>query len=595
MKSSKKILFALSTFFVLLPQVFATSYYGVANTVAKIRPNPSTNNNKIALTSTGNMYDLVSKDLIPDQSTNPDNNCPNGWYQIHYNNSTAYVCSDYLDVFENVESTSDSSTPSNDCEVQMQQAGFPGSYWSKLCALKNNHPNWNFHAITKDSDGKPVDWVQSLIQESKCGKNTITTNGNGKYINSSCDTPTDSGYSHANMEAVKYYMDPRNFLNETNIFMFEGTNRNDTISREEYKTAIQKIFNNNFLVQQIGELPEYILNAASSGVNSTAIATRIKQELGNAQLSDGTLYSVVSGRYSTRYNWTYNGVSVDNYYNFYNIGAYDGSGVTQKALIYALQHGWGGTGNQSVDRQTAVTGGANFLYDRYVNAGQNTIYFQKFNIFPTVTTSRYLNQYMTNIQAPVSESKIVYNAYKNANLLNSSFNFYIPVFSNMDNTVSENNSDNSDSSIQSEQKKLDVNTIVNGAGFRYDNGYITNIKPGMTASELKGSLESIGGANTVTITDENGNMATNTVGTGYKVIVNGATMENLTIIIYGDASGDGKINALDLLKVQKNILGTVTLSGAYKKAADASKDNNINALDLLKVQKNILGSGTIEQ
>ena len=52
---------------------------------------------------------------------------------------------------------------------------------------------------------------------------------------------------------------------------------------------------------------------------------------------------------------------------------------------------------------------------------------------------------------------------------------------------------------------------------------------------------------------------------------------------------------MDLLQVQKNILGTYTLTGAYLEAADTSKDGVVNALDLLQVQKNILGTFEIEQ
>ena len=89
------------------------------------------------------------------------------------------------------------------------------------------------------------------------------------------------------------------------------------------------------------------------------------------------------------------------------------------------------------------------------------------------------------------------------------------------------------------------------------------------------------GANGVSVNSGN-------IGTGYKVnIKNSSETRTLTVVIYGDTSGDGVINALDLLQVQKNILGTYSLSGAYSSAGDTSKDGTINALDLLQVQKNI--------
>ena len=42
---------------------------------------------------------------------------------------------------------------------------------------------------------------------------------------------------------------------------------------------------------------------------------------------------------------------------------------------------------------------------------------------------------MTNVEAPVGESTIMYNAYKSAGILESSFNFIIPVYANMDELV----------------------------------------------------------------------------------------------------------------------------------------------------------------
>ena len=86
------------------------------------------------------------------------------------------------------------------------------------------------------------------------------------------------------------------------------------------------------------------------------------------------------------------------------------------------------------------------------------------------------------------------------------------------------------------------------------------------------------------------------VGTGYQIkITNSTETKTLTVLIYGDTSGDGEINALDLLQVQKNILGASSLSGVVKEAGDTSKDGTINALDLLQIQKDILGAGDIAQ
>ena len=65
------------------------------------------------------------------------------------------------------------------------------------------------------------------------------------------------------------------------------------------------------------------------------------------------------------------------------------------------------------------------------------------------------------------------------------------------------------------------------------------------------------------------------------------------IIYNGDTDGNGAIDILDLLKIQKNIIGSSNLSDEYLKAADVNYDGKVDILDLLKVQKHILGQGTI--
>ena len=49
----------------------------------------------------------------------------------------------------------------------------------------------------------------------------------------------------------------------------------------------------------------------------------------------------------------------------------------------------------------------------------------------------------------------------------------------------------------------------------------------------------------------------------------------------------------DLLRVQKGILKLADLSGPYLKASDVNQDNDLTILDLLRVQKHILGYLTI--
>ena len=80
------------------------------------------------------------------------------------------------------------------------------------------------------------------------------------------------------------------------------------------------------------------------------------------------------------------------------------------------------------------------------------------------------------------------------------------------------------------------------------------------------------------------------IGTGMTVKVQSSSgTAEFTAVVKGDPSGDGKVNALDLLQVQKYILGLKKLDSSYLLAADTSGDGKVTALDLLQIQKKILG------
>ena len=79
------------------------------------------------------------------------------------------------------------------------------------------------------------------------------------------------------------------------------------------------------------------------------------------------------------------------------------------------------------------------------------------------------------------------------------------------------------------------------------------------------------------------------------MLTSGPESQTYSVVLYGDISGDGKVDALDLLKLQKHKFNISKLSGAYFKAADISKDGKIDALDLLLLQKHKFGQLYISQ
>ncbi len=88
------------------------------------------------------------------------------------------------------------------------------------------------------------------------------------------------------------------------------------------------------------------------------------------------------------------------------------------------------------------------------------------------------------------------------------------------------------------------------------------------------------------------------LGTGSKILIkeNGNILRIYTILIYGDSNGDGKINSVDLLKIQRHILELEKLEGIYLKASNVRKTGTKpTSVDLLLIQRHILGYQKIEQ
>lgn len=89
------------------------------------------------------------------------------------------------------------------------------------------------------------------------------------------------------------------------------------------------------------------------------------------------------------------------------------------------------------------------------------------------------------------------------------------------------------------------------------------------------------------------------VGTGSKLVLKNSKDEIINeyeFIIYGDVNGDGLINALDALIIQKHVLEIKELTGLFIIAGNTNKNGNLpSSLDILRIQKHILEIKFIEQ
>ncbi len=77
---------------------------------------------------------------------------------------------------------------------------------------------------------------------------------------------------------------------------------------------------------------------------------------------------------------------------------------------------------------------------------------------------------------------------------------------------------------------------------------------------------------------------------------NGNQLVATKIVIYGDVNGDGKVNVLDMIKLNRHITGKGALSGEYLEAADANrKGDGATVLDMIIINNHITGKKTINQ
>ena len=112
--------------------------------------------------------------------------------------------------------------------------------------------------------------------------------------------------------------------------------------------------------------------------------------------------------------------------------------------------------------------------------------------------------------------------------------------------------------------------------------YLTGVSPSTSVS----AMNSAG----YTIYNGSAKVTSGLVGTGMTAVSSSATV---TIVVTGDVSGDGKITITDVVKLQKSVVGSGSLSGAYAKAADINGDGKITITDVVQAAQVTVGQRTI--
>lgn len=120
----------------------------------------------------------------------------------------------------------------------------------------------------------------------------------------------------------------------------------------------------------------------------------------------------------------------------------------------------------------------------------------------------------------------------------------------------------------------------------------------IVAADLKANLSS-SVVGEIEVQNAEGAVQTGNVGTGNKVVLKdaaGTVKATYTVLIYGDANGDGNIYATDYRIIKNQIMGDQQLLfDLYAKAADVDRDGNVFATDYRLIKNHIMEVSVISQ
>lgn len=504
------------------------------------------------------------------------------WYKISCGNVTGYVSAAYVHL------TSSGSQGSSDADFEsyMTKQGFPESYKPYLRTLHEQHPKWIFTAQKLG-----VDWNTALKEECVVGRNLVHSSAlaswksmeKGAYdFNGGYWYGLDGSWVAASKEIIMYYMDPRNFLNDTYIFMFENQSYNSSYQTENgVKTILADTFmSGSYTCPDTKKKYTYsqtFMDAAKkSGVSPYHLASRCRNEQGvnGAPQSLGTVKGY------------------ENYFNFFDIQAYATSTMTaaEMGCKYAK------TTNPTyllpwTNQYKSIVGGSIFLGTGYITKGQDTLYLQKFDMVDG-GNGLYYHQYMTCVFGQANEAISLKNAYSQ-DILNSAMEFKIPVYNNMPDKLCPKPTSSGDNNNY--LKSLSVSgTSISPKFDKFTASYTAKVNAEVSSVTVNanplGKSAKVSGKGKVSLkTGENTIKVTCTAASGVKrtytiKITRKAASQTLQ---QGDVNGDKYLTVVDALLMLRYNAGKTQLDSAQLKRADMNGDGKVDVIDALTLLKKI--------
>ena len=377
--------------------------------------------------------------------------------------------------------------------------------------LQNSHKSWKFKVLYTG-----LNWNTVVKEEAKHGRNLIGAKQksySGDWLCKDCEdnkkTYSGGNWVCVSSDAVSYMMDPRNSLYYEDVFQFLELSYDKNVTYNS--NIIKSILKNTFMDD--GNLDKYITiiinRSKEKNVNPYYIAGKIIQEQGT---KGGATFKM---KYTEKDKTTY-------YYNIFNINATGSntSAIVSNALTWAKAKGW-----DTIEK--CLVGGVDFIANGYITIGQDTMYFEKFDV---IADSYYTHQYAQDVMYAQNQGEKLRNILEGINATEYEYTFVIPLYENMPTTACK--------------------------------------RPSTTRTN----------SNTANNSDNDTNSNANTSN------INNSNIEEKYEL--GDLDGNNKIDAMDMYNIIQYILGKLKLENKQIKAADMNNDNKIDAMDMyLIIQK----------
>ncbi len=396
-----------------------------------LRSDAGTTANKVYLLNDGTSVTVLGNKNDINNKINTATQKAYVWYNVTFITGgvtyTGYVREDLITV------TTHTITPPDEEEEEIvyktfeeQLAEFPENYHPYLTALHEQYPNWIFTA-----DNISITYAEAIALENIFPRKLVENQYNswrsmetGSFNwNTGAYAVTDGRWYGASREVIAYYLDPRNFLNANDayIFMKQSYDTNSQSIAGLRELLKGRFMQNNYVdandIAYGGDFALVIMEAArQAGVNPYILASILIQEQGTngSKFAHGVPYEKEDGTVVTVYN----------YFNFGVSGTTEADKLNNGAK-YAYNAGW-------TTRSAAIIGGAKKYADGYVNSSpsnpyynQDTYFYKNYNI---LNPSKIYHQYAQNVSDQVSTSSFLRKMYvedKTTRLV-----FRIPVYKN---------------------------------------------------------------------------------------------------------------------------------------------------------------------